>query len=223
MPQFSVVIPVSKVMTARRNLVLHWVIDRWSGYWDENQLQIILGTDDSEPFNRAKARNVGLAQVKTEHVVIADGDTAFDPPAIDEGLERLSDIPWIVPYGDNEYYNLTQEYTETIMDYPLDALINPVWDFRVQSWAGLLIARTEDCLNVGYDERFKGWGWEDVAFRVKMDAEVGKHGRISHGRALHLWHSREGADFGTPEELANRIIFDEEYRRKYNWRDERIR
>jgi hypothetical protein len=223
MDPFSLVIPVSKELSKERSTLLRWVVNRYRGFWDEDALTIILGTDDSPQFNRARARNRGLAEVETEFVVIADGDTAFDPIAIDEGLELLDLAPWVIPYGDKDYYNLTQEYTRSILQDPMDPILDPVWDHRIKSWAGLLIARTQDCLDIGYDEEFELWGWEDVAFRVQMDAEIGRHQRVDHGRALHLWHSRSDLQFGTPEEIRNRDIFDAKYRRKYNWRDERLR
>jgi predicted glycosyltransferase involved in capsule biosynthesis len=40
----------------------------------------------------------------------------------------------------------------------------------------------------GFDERFRGWGWEDRAFFIACDTLCG-HDRIS-GPVRHLWHPR---------------------------------
>ena len=222
-PAFSVVIPASNKLSYRRTKLLQWVVDRYMGMWDENELQIIIGTDGSEPFNRSAARNVGLEKVQTDYVLFADGDTAFDKPAIEAGLQMLSrGVPWVIPYGHNDYYNLTKTYTDLILDWPLDPLDNPQWDHRIHSWAGLLLARTNDCRNCGgYDERFQGWGWEDVAFMIVMDFKTGRHQRTS-GRAMHLWHPRGDDEFGSETETWNRKLFDKEYRIPFDWVDERL-
>lgn len=221
MDPFSVVIPVSEPMSEYRRILLQWVIDRYLVF---PEATIILGEDDSQPFNRSRARNEGLRLVRDEIVLIADGDTAFDYTAVVDGITLLqSGAPWVIPYGDADYYNLTESYTKSILDNPIDPITNPDWDFRIKSWAGLLLARVEDCRTIGlYDENFVGWGWEDVAFRIKMDAHIGRHRRVE-GRALHLWHPRGNDEFNSPTEQANRLYFDEHYRRPYNWRDERVR
>jgi len=222
--QFTVMVPVSSVLSQRRRQLLEWTLDRYLGFWDENELKIVIGTDDSEPFNRAKARNIGLAQVDTEYVLIADGDTACEAMPVNLGLNLLDGgAPWVIPYGHTDYYNLTEDCTNSILDNPMDPIMDPQWDHKIHSWAGLLLARTEDCRKIGgYDERFDGWGWEDLAFMIKMDHCIGPH-RRTNGRALHLWHPRGDDEFGTPQESKNRALFDKEYRIPYDWHDERLR
>lgn len=158
-------------------------------------------------------------------LVIADADTAFDYVPMKLAVEGVDNAPWIIPYGNNSYYNLTKEYSDILLTRDaLDPINDLEWEFKITSWAGLLVMNKTDFYKVGgYDERFKGWGWEDVAFRVKLDHEIGRHCRISHGRAMHIWHERGNDEFNSPQELANRKLFDTEYRQKYNWRDERYR
>jgi len=42
----------------------------------------------------------------------------------------------------------------------------------------------------GYDERFVGWGWEDVAFRVTCETLTRAEMLKMHGTLFHLWHMR---------------------------------
>jgi hypothetical protein len=41
----------------------------------------------------------------------------------------------------------------------------------------------------GFDERFVGWGWEDLAFRASCSAAAGGYERVP-GDVVHLWHPR---------------------------------
>lgn len=225
--RFSVIMPFTEGSSERRKNIAAWVFARYTATWDVDQIEIIVGLDDSEPFNRSRARNGALQDVSSDVVLIADMDTAFDPHAIEEGIQmvRSGEAPWVIPYAEHQYYNLTHEYTDRLLqESPTDPIWQVSWDFKLLSWAGLLIARTDDVRKVGgYDERFQGWGWEDNAFRIVMDHHVGPHQRTVRGRALHLWHERNNADFNIPDEIRNRELFDREYRKKYNWIDERIR
>lgn len=219
----SVVMPFSEHSSAQRINILSWIVCRWMSVFPEGLTPVVVGRDDNVPMNRSKARNSGMGSVRTKYVVLADADTAFDVDAIEVGVELLdAGAPWVIPYGDHEYYNLTQGYTSELLDRsPVDAVEAVEWDHKLLSWAGLAMVRTEDYWKVGgFDEQFVGWGHEDVAFRIKMDAEIGHHVRTP-GRALHLWHERSEG-FGSPEEKANRRLFNE-YVRRYNWKDERLR
>lgn len=174
-------------------------------------------------MNRSAARNNAVKQCLTQYVIIADGDTFLDFDSIVAGFKALEDgAPWVIPYGDHDYYNLTHEFSDLVLETQvLDSFPDLEYDHKLMSWAGALMMRTEDYWKVGgYDERFIGWGWEDVAFRIKADAELGPHVRVP-GRAMHIWH--EPAQFNTAEELANRALFNKEYKRKYKWQDERLR
>lgn len=186
------------------------------------EAEICIGTDNSEPFNRSKARNNAFEKSTKDILVILDADTLVPVSSIINSFNLLKDR-WVIPY--NIYYNLSQETTARILTKESIEIFEPdelQYEHKIVSWAGALILTSGMYQAVGgYDERFTGWGWEDVAFRIKLDAIIGKH--IRYGTFVnHLWHPRGEADFNTPHELANRKLFDHEYRRKYNWKDERI-
>lgn len=219
--EFSVLIPWSASSSPRRRKILQWVLSRWKYF--AGTTEVIIGQPTN--FSRSHARNTAAEQASHDILVFADADTAFDFDAVAQAVEKLNDpnVPWVLPYGEKEYYNLTREYSDILLDRKALLDIEDFeWEFRVKSWAGLLIVRREDFFKVGgYDERFIGWGWEDIAFRLKLDHEIGPHQRINDGRVYHLWHERP-EEFNSAAELANRKLFDTEYRRKYRWRDERV-
>ena len=184
--------------------------------------EICVGEDDSEVFNRSKARNNAF-EISTNNIIcIIDADTIIPPESVFDGINICTkNSTWVIPYYN--YFNLTREYSQRFMmsdSLPLEDELE--FDFKILSWAGALILDREMYHKVGgYDERFEGWGWEDVAFRVALDNKIGRHLRCG-SYVAHLWHPRNDADFGTEDELKNRKLFDKEYRKKYGWRDERV-
>ena len=187
-----------------RDDLFGWVL-RW---WKFNfpQAQVCLGRNFDYPFHRGKARNDAATWAEHDTLIIADADTVPEAQAIREGVRVVSaqEAPWVIPYGENEYYNLTEAYTKGFMDLRPEETALPEfrdgdWDHRLTSWAGALIM-TKDAFKVvnGYDERFIGWGGEDNAFQLAMDYMVGPHARVNDGRAAHLWHPRGDASFDQP-------------------------
>jgi GT2 family glycosyltransferase len=205
-------------------MILDWILSRYECLMPE--VQVILGRHNADGnfFNRSLARNNGVERSKREILLIADGDTIPEAESIRAGLDALENAPWVIPYSKDQYFNIDIQSSDKILDgNPCSQIRNFTWDHQLLSWAGLLLIRREDFYKVGgYDERFVGWGHEDVAFRIKADHDLGKNVR-SPGRALHLWHERDDALFGTSEEIANRNLFDTEYRKKYHWVDERLK
>ncbi len=201
----------------------HYVLKFLDLHFPESQIAI--GEDSSTIFNRSKARNNAFKECNNDIICILDADTIVPSESIHQAyIDLKSENTWVIPYQD--YFNLTQEFSLDIVKsfepdkFPAES--DFIYDFKILSWAGALFLTKEMYEKVGgYDERFEGWGWEDVAFRIKLDNMIGKHTRCG-SYAAHLWHPRDDSDFGTEFELKNRKLFDKEYRRKYGWRDERI-
>jgi len=187
--------------------------------------ELIIGYDYEQPMNRSRARNNAFLQAKGKYLVILDADTWVSMDAIFNAIELIKNKnTWVIPY--QNYYNLTKEFTEKIF-ISKDLSIcedeeNLEFDFKILSWAGALVLTRDMYNDAGfYDERFKGWGWEDVAFRLKLDNTIGKHLRCG-SHVCHLWHPRGDSDFNTEDEIRNRNLFNKDYALRYGWSDERI-
>jgi len=134
-----------------------------------------------------------------------------------EATGRL-DESWFIPY--TTYYNLTQACTESVLS---GSRVGDVleYDHRILSWAGCLVVDRDIYWSVGgSDERFVGWGWEDVALRLSLDNLYKRHLRCD-GDIFHLWHPVTDS-FGSENEKSNKALFDAEYAQRYGWVDERL-
>lgn len=196
---------------------LDFVLEMWKSFG----MKVIIGRDDSPVFNLSHARNVGVGESTSELVILADADVVISESQIRTALDIVSKSEtWVIPY--DVYFNLTMGDTENVLNKTKDPA-DCEWDHCILSWAGLAVLKREVYSNFGgHDERFVGWGEEDVAFRLKLDHEYAAHKRVQ-GNIYHLWHpvSNE-TTFGSPEYVLNRELLNGEYRAKYGWVDERL-
>ena len=208
---FSLIVPW-RTDHGPREEIWNWNKERWQELYD---CEIVECDSGDEIFSRGKSRNQGVEQAKYSDLVIADSDTVADEEALTELLcSGLTQQSWYIPYDEGRYYNLNEDATKELLKMnPGSVLREPVkgeWEFKITSWAGVLVLpRHAFC---GYDPRFVGWGWEDNAFQLRMDQTFKPFERRS-GYVMHMWHPRDGADFGDKCELKNRQLFNREYRR----------
>lgn len=191
--------------------------------------EICVGSCEGEDFNRSRARNEAFEKSSADTLIIADADTVPDQVQLTIAIAKVrnQEVPWAIPY--KWYYNLSEGYSErikasTTLQKPDPETSDFAYEHKVVSWAGVNIVPREAYEKVGgYDERFVGWGFEDNAFRLKMDNEWGEHCRSEQGNAYHLWHPIAKGDEFTQENTAkNRALYVREYERKYKHRDERL-
>lgn len=220
---FSVVIPW-RTDSGHRQQVFDWVLERWCMIYGEEHVEIAYGDSGDSVFSRSRSRNELFKRTSGDVVVFADADTVPIRAFVDKAVEIASEGNWCIAYGRKGYFNLTEDATNRYLALsPMTEISIPKegeYEHQLLSWAGMFAVRRENF--VGYDERFVGWGHEDVAFRLAMDNLVGKHDRVEDGYAVHLWHPRQEATFDTEVELKNRELFEKEYRKKYAWKDERV-
>lgn len=215
----KVVIPWWKETTdPHRERSLEFCVSMWNSYG----FDVCLAVDESSIFNRSKACNQGVKDSEAELIILADGDVYIPQASIEKGVQVVSfDETWVIPY--DVYFNLTQEDTGHFLN-GTKKIEECSWDHRILSWAGLSIFKRETYLDLGgHDERFEGWGEEDVAFRLKMDNEYSHHKRVA-GNIYHLWHPAPSErTFGSEEYKRNRALLEQEYKPKYKWTDERLK
>ena len=213
----TIVIPF-RAQDARRKMLFDWILNRYKSIMPESQI-VIADSDPGQPFSRSQSRNVGVDAVKTNYILLADADTIPYRPFIESSIDLLkTGANWVIPYGRKGFYVLKKPYSDKLLSQPVDTFTTPdffEWDFNTESWGGLVLMSKSSFVKVnGYDERFKGWGFEDNAFQIAMDTIVGPFSRVEFGWSAHLWHAASNEDtWGQPHAELNQKIL-HEYRRR---------
>lgn len=195
-----------------RDVLFGYVLRWWHRHYPE--AQICVGRNFDDPFHRGKARNAAHHVAETDILIIADADTVPDVTGVDLAVEMLLEeqAPWVLPYGLDRYYNLSEDATLHILKHQPNEIREPSdagdWEHKLTSWAGcLVIPRAAWDAVGGYDERFIGWGYEDNAFQFALDTVWGAHRRID-AYCCHLWHAIEpGTTFDSPFIAKNRSLY----------------
>ena len=116
------------------------------------------------PWNRSTARNIGIRRSRGEYVTCLDADLIMAPRV----LEKVALIHSSRP----DVYLISRVRRLKNLAIDPDALELPR-DYRrlreapfyqlSEGWGGLMSASKQWFFKVrGFDERFRGWGWEDV-------------------------------------------------------------
>lgn len=164
------------------------------------EVQVCVASDDGdEPFHKTLAINRAAKDATGDILAIWDADTWCDPEAIRAAAAHVRANParWWRPW----YVKL--KLNEAATNHVLAA--GASWDGEIEhktfgrpesrntyQYAPPMLLSREAFETVGgMDERFRGWGSEDLAFALALNKLVGTGGHEK-GNALHLWHPRIG-------------------------------
>jgi hypothetical protein len=194
-----IVVPRGGPPDEHRDRVWDWVRRRWSIIG-----RIYVGTpaadefdgSEDEPYNRSQAINRAVADAseaaRWDVVVVIDADSIVAPRQVAAAIDlAVADRRAVVAY--REYRPLTQEATERI----LAGSGTPPGPDDVKTPPGVTYANVSGCIVVprplwdevgGFDERFVGWGCEDVAFAAACRVLGGGMIDRVDGSCWHLWH-----------------------------------
>lgn len=156
------------------------------------------------PFSRAGSRNHGVRLAQTaaaaDVVAIVDADTIPEPAPLHDALRAAhGDGRLHLPY--THYRGLSQHGTR---DYLAGSMPDECDVELAHEWAtgGVMVIRPDAWWRAGgMDERFVGFGHEDVAFRIAADTLLGPTARHP-GVITHLWHPK-AMGLGSPQHQAN--------------------
>lgn len=168
-------------------------------------MEIIVGDSKSIPFCKTAAVNGAFSKATGDIIVILDADCYIDPGVIIgcalaiREARRAGKRLWFLPY--RRLYRLTEPATEALLasspKQPIKFTDPPlVWQYEhthspssAHWWAALIqILPIEAFIAAGgMDERFKGWGGEDVSFMHAVDTLYGRHKTVN-SAVFHLWH-----------------------------------
>lgn len=199
---------------AERVRNFEWV----KAYWSEQLplAEFIHGHNEDAVYSKTKAVNDAWRRATGDVVVILDADAYFPAEVLETAareirLARMNDRKlWYVPY--RLFYRLTADISRLICQSdPGNQLVLPdpvpkafAEQFSTYSgnsdtrahWYGALVQvmpREAFEMTGGMDERFAGWGSEDVAYMRAVDTLYAPHKTLARS-VCHLYHPRTGTD-----------------------------
>lgn len=227
-PKISLIIPFSSKNLLRR-ATFKWLLEYWRHELPD--AEIVIGHSKSRVFNKGRALNQAVRKSHGNVLVIIDADAYMSGKVIercaDRIIEELHNHLWYVPY--RHLYRLNKWITKAIVRsdprHPL-RLYSPPPDCFLDDnghkssyghrYAAMIVIIPREAYDVlgCFDERFQGWGGEDIAFLRALDTLYGKH-KSTDNDIYHLWHEFIGNNYqsrawvgqtggGANNELANR-------------------
>lgn len=170
----------------------------------------IVSTSHGLPLNRAAARNAAVRHARHEIVALVDADTVFvDPTPVRHAYDYVRTHPggWALPH--TTYWTASPSFTDAWYDTQDFSIGAPgTFEHRfTDNICGILIMHQSLFYRVGgYDERFRGWGYEDNAFATALATLAGAPHRVD-GAVVHLWHPRPEGDFNQPHIAHNQQLW----------------
>lgn len=177
--------------------------------WEAYGWPVVTGASPDGPFNRSAAVNDAATKVPWDMAVIIDADTYARPVQVRAAIERASETGRIA-YAHDQWRGMTPKATNFLLRE------GPRQRWEHLPYTTLPRATVSSCLAIrrdlwdavgGFDERFRGWGFEDRAFAIACETFGEGSERIS-GPVFHLWHPSQrvhrGGTFEANRQLRSR-------------------
>lgn len=174
-----------------------------SRYRDELGWPIVIGEyNDPGPFCLAHASNRAKALADEQHpgwtvALYIGADVVLGSPEQARQAVALAEQRRQLVFAHDHYYSLSEEGTERVLaGEPPHGSMNE-WPEH-GPWPNTFssaLAITRDLWQKvgGFDERFRGWGFEDLSLWSACCALGGGFDRVT-GPVFHLWHPRVHAE-----------------------------
>lgn len=190
-------------------------------------LPIFEGWHCDGPFNRSAAINqASVAAGEWDVAVVIDADVVLWPKMVEGALKQAEQTGGpVLAYTERD--QLTSQGTPQVLAQnpaTVDLRAAPrLWRRWVRgrlrgscSSANVVTRELWDRVG-GFDERFVGWGYEDIAFRVACETLSGVEMTKIPGVLFHLWHTvSEGNQPASPTMLANKARCDRYLAARWN-------
>jgi hypothetical protein len=160
--------------------------------------------EDADDFNKPAAINRARERANGDVLLIGDADT-YPGDVISMQyllLRHWQRTAWVLP---QLYTKLTRAATRDWLHGPARAGKDSdyEWVGNGVSWSGGVLVRADDFdLVGGYDERYRRWGADDVAFGLTMNALIGPVERHPCS-SYHFWHPVSAARADSQPELTS--------------------
>lgn len=202
-PKISLLIPFSsKDSIRKRNF--KWLLRYWKHELPD--AEIIIGKSNDKIFCKGNALNNAYLESRGKVVVILDADAYLSGKVIEKCADRILEEQkygnnlWYVPY--RHLYRLNEEVTIDIINSdpedPLRLSSPPPGEYIINDpetakygarYGAMIMMFPREGYDVigSFDERFHGWGGEDIALLRALDTLFGKHKTLDNS-IFHFWH-----------------------------------
>lgn len=189
------VILVPRRSHPERDKLWDWCKARWEALFPE--FPIFEGHHNDGPFNRSAAVNRAARLAGDwDQAIVIDADIFIRASSVRKAVATATKTGKVT-WAHRRWRGVHQDWTNRIVNDKRDfgpELAGTDMDIFVErtnpiSWSCcIVIPRSVWDDMGGFDERFRGWGFEDMAFQSIVCGLYG-HERIE-GDVYHLWHAR---------------------------------
>jgi len=165
----------------------HDVAPRYDRHWPQGIRHVFVPAWEGEPFNKSKAMNAGVRAARHPVLVLLDADVIPSPDffvrsleLLDRGWEAVRPVRFLFLLDETESHEFLRK--ASLRDMQEISQVH-------QNFPGLAtVLRRETYGEIGgHDERFEGWGGEDLEFLDRLRTRKLYPGSFL--PAIHLWHS----------------------------------
>lgn len=189
--------------------------------WYSNEMpevNIYLGDNPNAEWNVSRARNIGCRNAINDNcdvIIVTDADIFVKIDVLKKAIDMALDMGQVIlPY--TELFSPSEDLTEKIVtgEMPVVDVLNGIYDRVNRTCLGGIYVMTPEVFKKmnGWDERFKGWGYEDDAFCLAHLAVFDRQFARVNSCAVSLFHRDRELDTQT----ANKARFDMYVKRSNN-------
>lgn len=171
-----------------REAAWEWVQRRWQALYPH--WPIVTGTCRGE-WSTAAALNDAMAQSYADIVILVGADTVLNRVDVEQAVAAATLGRWVMVA--RELHRLSNSSTRHLLGKSPGVQAERLVAQRANTHLGWgpIVAPADLVRDVGWDDRFTGWGGEDDAFGLAMKALAGRPHRVPGGIARLLYHSRD--------------------------------
>lgn len=187
-------------------------------HWEQLGFPIFEGDHTEGPFNRSAAVNTAARLAgEWDNALIIDSDVIVDLGTVKNAITYSEEMERVAfPFRVRQTLNHGMT-TRILNGYKGNWAPGITGSFHDNRSSCLVVPRQVWDKVGGFDERFIGWGWEDVAFIHATSAAAGNYVRIS-GDLWHLWHHKNPENnHASPLFIANRDLCHRYIERRERW------
>lgn len=155
--------------------------------WPEGVRHVFVPAAAGEAFNKSKALNAGALAARHPTLLLHDADVWPPEDYVAQCLQLMAQGGWEAVRPIRFLFLLDEEASRRALDTASVQDVQQVAKVQQNNPGLSAFVRKDAYLEIGgHDERFTGWGWEDVEFLDRL-----KTRRLHPGSflpAVHLWH-----------------------------------